>query len=178
MARCRIFFCELWGRNAVEDRFRNGDFDGMSLEEIKADSEVQEFVGMIRKNGVADESGSYSITDIKGNNGDYGIGVYLDTDKFDNVKPRYWNKIVSDFVYNNLEGKSINVVDDNGNVERISFAKRNERVQKDGAKNDHKVIDKLARTSGNTNSLAVVHIDEILKTAKKKMTVVIIYING
>ena len=72
---------------------------------------------------------------------------------------------MSNYVYNNLAGKDVTIYDENGNSEQIFFAKEKERVTKDGAKNSHKVIDKLARTRGNTNMLSVVHIDELLQTA-------------
>jgi len=115
----------------------------------------------------ADSDESYSIVNIKGKNGDYGEGVLLDTNIFDGKKPREWNKVLTEFVYDNLAGTEMTVRDENGNEEVISFAKRNERVQKDGATNSHKVIDKLARAKGNTNSLGIVHIDELLQTAEK-----------
>lgn len=107
----------------------------------------------------------YSIHNIRGKNNDYGTGVYLDTNIFDGIKPRYWNKVLSKYVYDNLAGQSLTLYDNNGNNEVISFAKKNERVTKDGANNSHKVIDKLSRTKGNANSLGIVHIDELLQTA-------------
>ena len=107
-----------------------------------------------------------SITEIVGNNGNYGKGVYLDTDLFKGIKPRNWGKVLSKYVYDNLAGTELTVYDNNGNPETISFAKKNERATKDDAANSHKVIDKLARTRGNTNMLSIVHIDELLNTAQ------------
>ncbi len=109
----------------------------------------------------------YKITDIKGEKGDYGKGVLLDTDVFKDKHPREWNKTLTKYVYDNLAGAEVTVYDDSGNEEVISFAKSNERVWKDGAKNPHKVIDKLARAKGNINALSIVHIDELLQTAQK-----------
>ena len=106
-----------------------------------------------------------SITEIVGKNGNYGKGVYLDTDLFKGIKPRNWGKALSKYVYDNLAGTELTVYDNNGNPETISFAKKNERVTKDDAVNSHKVIDKLARTRGNANSLGIVHIGELLQTA-------------
>ncbi len=118
------------------------------------------------RNGVNNDSMvRYSVANIKGENTDYGTGVVLDTDIFDGIKPRDWNKKLSGFVYDNLAGNEMTVYDENGNPETISFAKKNERVTKEGAENSHRVIDKLARTKGNVNMLAVVHIDELLHTA-------------
>ncbi|MCD8180979.1 MAG: hypothetical protein LUF26_05810, partial [Firmicutes bacterium] len=107
----------------------------------------------------------YSIAEIKGKNGDYGQGVILDTNLFKNTKPRNWNRILSKYVYNNLAGEDIEVYDGN-NSEVISFAKKGERVTKDGMNSNHRVIDKLARTRGNSSILGVVHIDELLQTAQ------------
>ncbi len=108
----------------------------------------------------------FSIKNIEGKNGDYGVGVYLDTNIFDNVKPRNWNKILTRYVYDNLAGKDVIAYDRNGNEEIISFAKKNERAQKSDATNSHRVIDKLARNRGNIQALSTVHIDELLQTAK------------
>lgn len=116
-------------------------------------------------NGTKETEIKYKITDIVGQNQNYGKGVYLDTDIFDNVKPREWNTELTKFVYNNLAGKDITVFAPDGSAEVISFAKANERVTKDGANNSHKVIDKLARAKGNINSLGIVHIDELMQTA-------------
>lgn len=110
-------------------------------------------------------AGGSSIVAIKGEKGDYGIGVLLDADAFDGVKPRNWNKIVEDFVYENLAGKEMVAYDVAGNEEIISFAGRGERATKDGANNSHRVIDKLVRSRGNINALNTIHIDEILRTA-------------
>ena len=106
------------------------------------------------------------IIDIEGENGSYGKGVLLDTDIFEGTHPRNWNKTLSKYVYDNLAGTEITVKDKDGNLETIHFAKGNERVLKEGGQNSHKVIDKLARTKGNTNMLSVVHIGELLQTAK------------
>ena len=49
-----------------------------------------------------------------------------------------------------------------------SSAKKNDRVQKDGANNVHKVIDKLARyrNGDNIRSMSIIHIDELAKTSE------------
>ena len=108
----------------------------------------------------------YSITEIKSATQNYGEGVLLDTDIFDGVHPRNWDKILRDFVQNNLAGKVITVFNEDGTQEKIYFAKSNERVTKDGANNSHKVIDKLARQKGIVNALMTVQIDEVFDVAK------------
>ncbi|MBQ7032913.1 MAG: hypothetical protein IJN25_04550 [Clostridia bacterium] len=112
------------------------------------------------------EGTQYSITEIRGKNGSYGNGVYLDTNVFDGVKPRDWGKTLNRFVYNNLAGSELTMYDKNGNAESVFLAKANDRVKKDGTNNSHKVIDKLARYKGdNIRALATVHLSEALETS-------------
>ena len=146
--------------------------DGLNVSGL-SDAQLQKAARLyekaLRKSDTQNDA-AHSIKNIIGKKGNYGIGVYLDTNIFDGYKPRRWNEILSDFVYNNLAGTDIVVYDESGNAETISFAKANERVQKDGAKHPHKVIDKLARTNGNVQMLSVVHIGELLQTAKQENT--------
>lgn len=110
--------------------------------------------------------GHFSIERIIGNNGDYGMGVYLDTKLFDNVKPRDWGKVLGKFVYEKLAGTELTMYDQDGNAETVHLARVNDRVKKDGANNSHKVIDKLARYKGdNVKALATVHLSELLETS-------------
>lgn len=109
---------------------------------------------------------SYSIVDIAGEKANYGSGVLLDTNIFDGVRTRDWGTVLSRFVYQNLAGAELTMYDDAGNPETIYLARENDRVRKDGAKNSHKVIDKLARYKGdNITALATVHISELLATS-------------
>lgn len=122
--------------------------------------------------GTSDNQGvRYSIdVDIKGENGNYGKGVILDTNLFNGIKPRNWNKIVMDFVYNNLAGKELTVYND-GKPELIYLAKKNERAKKDGSGNANRVIDKLARHRSNDNirQLSIIHINELAETSNYSM---------
>lgn len=107
------------------------------------------------------------ISEINGQEKSYGTGVILDTKLFDGVSPRNWGKVLSDFVYKHLAGTELTVYDENGNPETIHLAKSNERVWKDGAKNSHRVIDKLAGYRGNdTRAKAIVQMSEVLATSK------------
>lgn len=121
-----------------------------------------------QKNNTANNGSEtkYSIREIKTKNKSYGMGVYLDTNMFENIERSQWNNAFINFVHNNLAGTQIEVFNENGTSEIIEFAKRNERVKKDGVNNSHKVIDKLARKKGLINKLAVIHIDELLSVAK------------
>lgn len=107
------------------------------------------------------------LEEVEGENGTYGKGVMLDTNLFDGIRPRDWGKVLSQYVYNNMADMELTAYDAAGKPETIYLARTNDRVQKDGAKNSRKVIDKLARSTGdNIRSLAVVHLDEALTTSR------------
>lgn len=116
------------------------------------------------------ESGSgqkFSISTISGEKAAYGQGVLLDTNIFDGVRPRAWGQVLSDFVYKNLAGKEMTVYDESGNAEIIYLAKENDRVRKDGAKNSHKVLDKLAGFRGDqVRAQAIVQLSEVLQASR------------
>ena len=113
----------------------------------------------------------YSITDIQGENGDYGQGVLLDTNIFDGVKERRWGEVLGRYVYHELAGKELTLHDESGNTETVYLARENDRVKKDGAKNSHRVLDKLAGYRGNeARARAIVQLDEVLATSKHKET--------
>lgn len=103
---------------------------------------------------------SYSISDITSDNGTvFENAVVLDTDIFNGIKPRNWGKTLAQYVYNNLAGKEV-VASDKTIIE---FARYNEKVKKSGAKNPHRVIDKLARKTDRNSQLAVAHSKEIIE---------------
>ncbi len=113
-----------------------------------------------------------SIREIIDEDGyDYGQGVYLDTPIFNGVKPRYWGKVLGDFIYNQMADKELVMYDEQGNEETVRLARTNDRVKKDSAKSSHKVLDKLARQTGdNTRNLAIVHMSELLKVSQNQST--------
>ncbi|MGN1122513.1 MAG: hypothetical protein ACI4RV_09110, partial [Eubacteriales bacterium] len=115
---------------------------------------------------------SYSISEIQGEKENYGKGVILDTNIFDKVSVRNWGRVLKEFVYEHLAGKEFTVFDANGKAEKVYLAKINERVTKDGATHNHKVIDKLARYKGNNiRALATVHLPETLTTSDYEKTI-------
>ncbi len=118
-------------------------------------------------NTEADEDfAKYSISEIEGKNGNYGTGVLLNTNIFDGVRTRDWGGVLSRYVYKHLAGAELTMYDEAGNAETVYLAHENDRVKKDGAKNSHKVIDKLARYKGdNIRALATVHLPEALATS-------------
>ena len=116
----------------------------------------------------ADQAGrdKFSIAEIRGEKEDYGKAVILDTNIFNGISPRNWGKVLGDFVYNHLAGTKAVMYDENGNPESIEFARKNDRVKKDGANNSHRVLDKLARHNGdNIKALATVQLSELLKVS-------------
>lgn len=111
----------------------------------------------------------YSIDEIQGEKEDYGQGVILDTELFKGISPRNWGKTLRDYFYKNLAGKEFTAYDEDGRSEVIHLARKNDRVQKDGAANNHRVADKLARYSGdNIRSLTTVHIPEAIEVSRYK----------
>ncbi|MBQ4631571.1 MAG: hypothetical protein IJB70_11375, partial [Clostridia bacterium] len=120
-----------------------------------------EGIGKKKSSGLNSER--FSLVNIVGKKNNYGTGVFLDTNLFDNKHPRLWSGILRKYVEDNFPGKTIETYKDNGEKELIYFAKKNERVKKDGAKNSHKVIGDLSNPKGNIEKLAVVHIDELLQ---------------
>lgn len=93
--------------------------------------------------------------------------VVLDRDIFKRKKNRA--KALKEFVYNELAGHQFIAHDEDNNSVTIEFAKTNERVKKDGAKNSHKVIDKLAEKRGARNGYIVSHTDELIEVSKPDM---------
>lgn len=113
----------------------------------------------------------YSIGEIKGEKKKYGFGVVLDTDIFEGVRQRDWGKTLGTYVYENMAGAELTMFDEDGNPEVVYLARENDRVKKDGAKNSHKVLDKLAGYRGDTiRAKAIVQLDEVLETSRSKET--------
>ncbi len=126
-----------------------------------------ERAAMSKTNGREESDISYSIKNIKSDNGDIIENVVvLDTNIFENKKPRKWGEKLIEYVYNNLAGQK--VVASDGTM--IEFARYSEKVKKDGAKNPHRVIDKLARKSDKNSQLAVAHSNEIIEVMAPQET--------
>jgi len=120
----------------------------------------------VAKKNAAQGGVKFSLKDIVGEKKDYGQGVLLDTNLFDGIAPRNWGRVLGDYVYKNLAGTQMVMYDEAGNEKTVTFARLNDRVRKDGAKNSHKVIDKLARYTGdNVKALATIHLSEMLRAS-------------
>ena len=112
----------------------------------------------------------YSVEEVVvGEEGIYENCVVLDTDLFNHINPRNWGKVLGEFVYQNLAGQQLTMYDEYGHPETVEVARANDRVRKDGAKNSHKVLDKLARYRGdNVRALATVHLSEMLQASGRE----------
>lgn len=108
-----------------------------------------------------------SFTDQQGNQ--YGTAVLLDSSFFNGISPRNWGKKLKTFVESRSKKNPfiLPIIDENGNVQQLQFAKRGDRVRKNGA-SDHKVLDKLWTTKDNISKLAVIHIDEIVEVSEEE----------
>lgn len=114
--------------NAVRDelaaRLENGEISEeeyeAALEALEEDESLND-VSMLRE---------YSITDIQGENGDYGRGVLLDTNIFDGVKENRWGEVLGRYVCHKLAGKELTLHDESGNTETVYLARENDRVKK------------------------------------------------
>ena len=112
---------------------------------------------------------SFSVSEIQGENEDYGQGVILDTELFKGISPRNWGKTLRDYFYKNLAGKEFTAYDEDGRSEVIHLARKNDRVQKDGDITSRKVAEKLARYKGdNIRALVTVHIPEAIEVSRYK----------
>ncbi len=84
------------------------------------------------------------------------------------MKTRNWGKVLNKYVYDNLAGETVIVFDEEGNEEVTSFAKKNERINKNNSTNNRKVIDKLARKQGLHEQLAVAHAIELISVSERE----------
>ena len=156
-----------WAQNLLQSgQITDEEFNG--LIDLADSLEVERLGRESFENG---NNRKFSISNISGEKADYGVGVILDTDIFDGVRPSAWGTVLSDYVYNNLAGKEMTVYDENGKPESIYLAKENDRVRKDGAKNSHRVLDKLAGFRGDqVRAQAIVHLSEVLQASRYENT--------
>lgn len=155
-----------WARGAYNrGEMSEEEFDGI-VEYVMQQEELEDSPRSI---GGQNGEKQYSITEIQGEDENYGRGVALDTNLFDGVRPRAWGSILSDFVYKNLAGTELTMFTEQGAPETVVLVKANERVKKDGADKSRKAIDELARYRGdNIRALATVHLSEMLETSTHK----------
>lgn len=117
----------------------------------------------------AEDGKSYSISEVEGTKRKYGEGVILDTDIFNGIPPKKWGNVLSQYVYENMAGAELTMYDETGAPEKVFLARSTDRVTKDGSKNSHKVIDKLAGYRRDTvRAQAIVQLSEVLASSTHK----------
>ena len=91
--------------------------------------------------------------------------VLLDSEIFKKEKNK--EKALRQYIYDKLAGKQIAVRDKDGKQTVIEFARKNERVTKDGANNSRKVLDKLATKNDRNSRMAAAHAEEIVYVSRE-----------
>ena len=75
------------------------------------------------------------------------------------------SKEFAKYIYDNLLNQKIEVLDKDGNLEVIEFAKKKETVKKDGSKNPHPVVGKLTQEKDNDKKLVIINLPEVIKNS-------------
>lgn len=150
-------------KQILADMFVDMSIDaGEKLSTIKA-------AGLSIKNTAPEGGRQYKIiAPFTDNDGvQYDSAVLLDTAFFDGLSPRNWGTKLRDFVKYRAETEPfiLPILDENGNIQQLEFAKGTDRVYKSG-KSQHDVLDELSTSSDNISKLAVIHIDEIIDASE------------
>ena len=156
---------------SVEGRFINeslAEFD--RLQQLFAEALVDAadaYNATEQTKNTAEDSGvkyelRHDVVDVNGRV--YADVVALDYKTFNKVKRS--NAKYIEFIRNNLIKKKITVLDQDGTPEVIEFAKPNERVLKEGAKNPHRVLGKLERSVGDVKKLTILNAEETIEISK------------
>ena len=92
----------------------------------------------------------------------------LDTDFFDGLSPRNWGTKLKEYVENRSENEPfiLQIADENGNKQDLTFAKRSDQVQKDGG-SKHRVLSKIYQSPDNISKLSTIHIDEVIEVSEE-----------
>ena len=118
----------------------------------------------------ADNTSSFSIVEpfVDENGNTYSNAVLLDTTFFDNLSPRNWGNKLKTYVEDRSDNSPIimSVFDENGNEAIIQFAKKTDRISKNGGAK-HKALSELYATNDNISKLSVIHIDEIIEVSEE-----------
>lgn len=157
---------ELYRNTAGEIEAR----DAASRRTLTPEERINQAPDLGDENTVFAEDGkSYSISEVEGTKRKYGEGVILDTDIFNGIPPKKWGNVLSQYVYENMAGAELTMYDETGAPEKVFLARSTDRVTKDGSKNSHKVIDKLAGYRGDTvRAQAIVQLSEVLASSTHK----------
>ena len=108
----------------------------------------------------------YSIVEsfVDNNGTKFDNAVLLDTDYFEGTSPRNWGKMLKKYLEQRTTESTfiMPITDENGDVQKLEFAKRNDYVSKDNGK-QHPVLGKLYSTTDNISKLSTIHVDEIVE---------------
>ena len=153
----------------IADEARASSESGVRSSELSAEESGQEAVGAgtdCPSDG-EESAGRFMVREsVKTKDGTtYKNVVLLDSDVLKGTNKHNRNKVFTDYVRNHFSGVSIPVYNDDEDIEIISFARKNERVLKDGAKNKHKVLDKLATKKRPIEMSVVLNAEEVLQTS-------------
>ena len=126
---------------------------------------------MENRTGIRSGEGvQYAITEpfVDSNGNQFPASVLLDTDFFNGLSPRNWGKKLKSYVESRSKNNPLimPIVDENGSIQQVQFARINDRVAKDGHAS-HSVISELTSTPDNISKLAVLHIDEVLDVSEE-----------
>jgi hypothetical protein len=119
-------------------------------------------------------SESFSIVepfvDVYGNT--YDSAVLLDTTFFNDLSPRNWGEKLKWYVESRSDSAPaiMPIIDENGNKVLLQFAKKSDRVSKNGG-SKHQALTDLYMTSDNVSKLAVIHTDEIIEVSEKTIPI-------
>lgn len=133
-------------KQILADMFVDMSIDaGEKLSTIKA-------AGLSIKNTAPEGGRQYKVVaPFTDNNGvQYDSAVLLDTAFFDGLSPRNWGTQPRDFVKYRAATDPfiIPILDENGNIQQLEFAKPGDRVKKTG-KADHAVLSELSNGTDN-----------------------------
>ena len=165
-------YAEDYGEFNLDFSDENGDYvDSKSYENnINADEIINDIKRFYRTGSIGGSQYNqfrYSLSEIVGEQGNYGIGVLLDTNEIRGVPPRKWNNLVKKKI-RKMSGCVLSVFNEDGVEKKVRLAEKNDRVSK-GESNSHPVLGKLTNTrrTDNIRNLAILHIDELAMSSQK-----------
>ena len=152
---------DLWYK--ILDKF------GMLDEKIKAKAMwAKAYKEAMNNSGVEYEDGAkFSIQRIVGENGDYGIGVYLDSDILTGLSETERIEAVKKYV-KSIGGREFIAYDKSGNSTPIRIAKHSERYKNKKGNSVRVTKDLTSYLKNEVKQEAIVLIDELVETATHK----------
>ena len=94
--------------------------------------------------------------------------VLLDTTFFNGLSPRNWGSKLKGYVENRSQNDPfiLQIADENGQLQDLVFARKSDRVKKDGG-SEHSALTELYKTTDNLSKLSAIHIDEIIEVSEE-----------